>query len=120
MIVVDTEERDGWAIVAVSGEVDVVTSPSIRSEVVNLVTSGSIDVVLDLARVDFIDSFGLGVLVGALKRVNSHGGRLRIVIGERRVREVLELTGMDRVLDLFDSLDAALAGGGAGSGAGST
>lgn len=109
MINVDTYERDGWMVVAASGEIDVVTAPSIRSEVVNLVVGGSTDIVLDFARVDFIDSFGLGVMVGALKRVNSHEGRLRVVIGEPRVRGVLELTGIDRVLELYDSVDDAVA-----------
>jgi anti-sigma B factor antagonist len=110
VIIVDTQDRDGWKVVSAAGEIDVVTAPTIRTEVVNLVTGGSTDIVLDFDRVDFIDSFGLGVMVGALKRVNSHGGRLRIVVGEPRVRGVLELTGIDRVLDLYDSLDAALAG----------
>lgn len=112
MIVVETHERGGWQVVSVSGEVDVVTAPGIRTEVVNLVTAGHTEIVLDFGRVDFIDSFGLGVMVGALKRINSHGGHLRIVIGEPRVRGVLELTGIDRVLDVYDSLDAALGAGG--------
>lgn len=106
---VETYERDGWTVIAASGEVDVVTAPSIRSEVVNLVVGGTTDIVLDFDRVDFIDSFGLGVMVGALKRVNSHGGRLRVVVGEQRVRGVLELTGIDRVLDLYDDVDHAVA-----------
>ncbi|QGG96515.1 STAS domain-containing protein [Actinomarinicola tropica] len=105
----DTHERDGWTVVAASGEIDVVTAPSIRSEVVNLVVNGSTDIVLDFGRVDFIDSFGLGVMVGALKRVHSHEGRLRVVIGEPRVRGVLELTGIDRVLELYASVDDAIA-----------
>jgi anti-sigma B factor antagonist len=110
VINVDTHDRDGWKIVSASGEVDVVTAPTIRTEVVNLVAGGSTDIILDFDRVEFIDSFGLGVMVGALKRVNSHGGRLRISVSERRVRGVLELTGIDRVLDLYDSVDAAVAG----------
>ena len=114
MIVVDTTERDGWSILSASGEIDVVSAPAIRTGVVNLVAQGSTDLVLDFERVDFIDSFGLGVMVGALKRVNSHGGRLRVVIGEPRVRGVLELTGIDRVLDLYDSVDAAVGDGATG------
>lgn len=110
MIVVDTTERNGWSVVSASGEIDVVSAPAVRAEVVNLVTQGRSDLVLDFENVAFVDSFGLGVLVGALKRVNSHGGRLRIVIGEPRVRGVLELTGIDRVLDLYDSVEAAVDG----------
>lgn len=115
MIVVDTTERDGWSILSASGEIDVVSAPEIRTGVVNLVAQGRTDLVLDFERVDFIDSFGLGVMVGALKRVNSHGGRLRVVIRETRVRGVLELTGIDRVLDIYDSVDAAVADGATGA-----
>ncbi|MBK5222163.1 MAG: STAS domain-containing protein [Acidimicrobiia bacterium] len=108
MIVVDVKERNGWQVISVAGEVDVVSAPGIRAEVVNLVAQGFTDLVLDLARVDFIDSFGLGVMVGALKRVNSHGGRLRVVITEPRVIGVLELTGVDRIFDRRASVDDAV------------
>lgn len=108
MISVDTHERDGWTVIAASGELDVVSAPELRSSIVQVVSNGSTDVVLDLSGVVFIDSFGLGVLVGAVKRIQAHDGNLRVVIGEARVRAVLELTGLDRVLDLRDSLDDAV------------
>lgn len=109
MISVDTQERSGWTVITVAGEVDVVAAPQLRSEIVRVVTDGATDLILDLSGVVFIDSFGLGVLVGAVKRVQSHSGRLRVVVGEARVMAVLELTGLDRVLDLYSALDDALA-----------
>jgi anti-sigma B factor antagonist len=108
VISVDTHEREGWTVIAVAGEVDVVSAPELRGEIVRVVSEGSTQVVLDLTGVVFIDSFGLGVLVGAVKRVQAHDGRLRVVVGEARVTAVLELTGLDRVLDLHDTLESAL------------
>ena len=105
MIVIDVEQRGDWQVLAVSGELDVATTPRVRNEIVRLVADGATHLVLDLSRVDFIDSFGLGVLVGALKRVRSHGGGMRVVITEPRVLKVVELTGLDRVLDLAPSVD---------------
>ncbi|MGY6502493.1 MAG: STAS domain-containing protein [Acidimicrobiales bacterium] len=105
MIVIDVEERGDWQVLAVAGELDVATTPRVRNEIVRLVADGATRLVLDLSRVDFIDSFGLGVLVGALKRVRSHGGEMRVVITEPRVLKVVELTGLDRVLELADSVD---------------
>jgi len=109
VISIDTYDRDGWTVIAVAGEVDVVSAPEVRGEIVGVVTGGSTEVVLDMSGVVFIDSFGLGVLIGAVKRIQSHGGRLRVVVGEARVAAVLELTGLDRVLDLRDSVDDAVA-----------
>jgi anti-sigma B factor antagonist len=108
VISVDTHERSGWTVIAVVGEVDVVAAPQLRSEIVRVVSEGTTDLVLDLSGVVFIDSFGLGVLVGAVKRVQSHDGRLRVVIGEARVMAVLELTGLDRILELHETLGAAV------------
>lgn len=110
MIGLDVEERHGWQVLAVSGELDVATTPRVRNEIVRLVADGATRLVLDLSRVDFIDSFGLGVLVGALKRVRTHGGEMRVVITEPRVLAVVELTGLDRVLDLAPSVDDVVGG----------
>ncbi|MDZ7679423.1 MAG: STAS domain-containing protein [Acidimicrobiales bacterium] len=108
MLVLDVEERPLGRVLIVSGDLDVATAPQVRSEVVRLLGDGISDLVIDLTRVDFIDSFGLGVLVGALKRVRGAGGHLGLVITEPRVRKVFEVTGLDRVFELTETVDAAL------------
>ena len=104
------EERGDVAVLAVSGEVDVATVPRLREQLHGLVAAGTPRIVVDLDAVDFLDSTGLGVLVGALKRVRSNGGELALVCTAPRIRKVFEVTGLTKVFDLFDTVDAAATG----------
>ena len=108
----DVTERDGAAILAVSGEVDVATVPRLREQLHGLVAQGSNRIIVDLDGVDFLDSTGLGVLVGALKRVRSNDGELSLVCTQHRIRKVFEVTGLTKVFSLYDSVDEAVAGTG--------
>src|SRR6187402_1140470 len=110
-LVLQIDERDGWAIVRASGDLDLTTAPRLREVVVGIVVQGQPRVVLDLQSVDFIDSTGLGVVVGLLKRTRSHGGDLRLVSTRPSLRKVLELTGLDHALPLVDAVDDALGSG---------
>ena len=106
----DVTERDGCSVLAVSGEVDVATVPRLREQLHGLVAQGSNRIIVDLDGVDFLDSTGLGVLVGALKRVRSNDGELSLVCTQPRIRKVFEVTGLTKVFSLFDSVDDAVAG----------
>ena len=98
-------------MLAVAGEVDVATAPRLRERLVDLVTEGNHRIVVDLESVDFLDSTGLGVLVGGLKRVRSHDGDLALVCTQRRILKVLEITGLTKVFTIHDSVDSAISGG---------
>lgn len=98
-----------WHVVAPIGELDLASVPRLRQEVVALVASGHVDVVLDMAAVDFIDSVGLGGVVAVAKRVLSHGGSFRVARPDDRVWAVFTLVGLDRVLERHDDLDSATA-----------
>ena len=104
------EERGDVAVLAVSGEVDVATVPRLREQLHGLVASGTPRIVVDLDAVDFLDSTGLGVLVGALKRVRSNDGELSLVCTQPRIRKVFEVTGLTKVFELYDTVDDAAAG----------
>ena len=98
-----------WAVMRVSGEIDMATAPKLRQHVQNVTARGPDGLVLDLDRVDFIDSTGLGVMVGAAKRMRMSDGALRIVCSQSHLVELFELTRLNEVFDLFETLDDALA-----------
>ena len=103
----DVKERNGWAVLSVQGEVDVYTAPQFREQLIQLVDQGQRSILVDLEGVEFLDSTGLGVLVGGLKRVRSHDGDLALVCTQRRILKVLEITGLTKVFTIHDSVDAA-------------
>ena len=105
----DVSQQGGWAVLAVSGEVDVATAPRLRERLVDLVSEGNHRVVVDLENVDFLDSTGLGVLVGALKRVRTHDGDLALVCTQPRILKVFEITGLTKVFSIHKSVDEATA-----------
>jgi anti-sigma B factor antagonist len=107
---INVESRGDWTLVAIGGEVDVASAPRLRECLVDLIAGGATQVVLDLDEVDFLDSTGLGVIVGALKRVRGQGGDLRVVCSTTRIRKVFELTGLDRALVVSSSIDGAVGG----------
>jgi anti-sigma B factor antagonist len=106
----DVVERNGFAVLAIHGEVDVYTAPQFREQLIQLVDQGHRNIVVDLEGVEFLDSTGLGVLVGGLKRVRSHDGDLALVCTQRRILKVLEITGLTKVFSIYDSADAAVSG----------
>lgn len=103
-------EHRGWTVVTVRGVVDVAAAPELRQVLQEVQFTGSPRILLDLTEVELIDSFGLGVLVGARKRAVSHDGELALVVTNPRLLHVLELTGLDTtfrvVADPADVLDA--------------
>jgi len=96
-------------VVAVGGEIDVHTAPQV-DEALEAVAGPGAAIVADLSKVEFIDSTGLSVLVRALARSRDEDGTLAVVATSERVTKVLRLTGLDAVLAVYDSVDAAVAG----------
>lgn len=107
-LTVRVDERDGWAVATAFGDLDLTTAPRLRAQVVDVVLGGQAQVILDLQAVDFIDSTGLGVLVGLLKRTRTHGGDLRLVSSRTSLRQLLELTALQGALPAHDDVDAAI------------
>jgi anti-sigma B factor antagonist len=107
----------GYRVLEVGGEIDVYTAPQLREHLIALVEGGDRRVVVDLARVEFLDSTGLGVLVGALRRLRGVDGELTLVCAQERLLKIFRITGLDRVFTLYESVDAAVGGDGGTAGA---
>jgi anti-sigma B factor antagonist len=103
------DSRQPHTVLVVKGEVDVYTAPRLREKLVELVSQGRRQIVVDLEGVDFLDSTGLGVLVGGLKRLRSHGGELTLVCTHQRILKVFEITGLTKVFSIVGSVDQAVA-----------
>ena len=103
----EVAEYGAWAVMRVSGEIDMATAPRLRQHVLTVTARGPEGLVLDLDRVDFIDSTGLGVIVGAAKRMRMMDGALRIVCSQSHLIELFALTRLNEVFDLFETLEEA-------------
>ena len=103
-----TREADGKTIVSVGGEIDVYTAPKLRDQITDLVGEGSYHLVIDMEAVEFLDSTGLGVLVGGLKKVRAHQGSLSLVCTQDRLLKIFRITGLAKVFVIHSSVDAAL------------
>jgi anti-sigma B factor antagonist len=106
---IDVSERDDHAVVKVRGEVDLTSSSRLREALVDLTEVSEPKLVVDLEEVGFIDSTGIGVLVGGVKRARNHGGDLSLVCTQRRILKVLEITGLVQVFEVHSSLADAVA-----------
>lgn len=101
----ETRELDGRWVVTVGGEIDVYTAPKLRDKLSELVSSGRHLIVVDMQNVDFLDSTGLGVLVGGLKKVREHEGSLEIVCSQERLLKIFRITGLAKVFTIVPSLE---------------
>jgi anti-sigma B factor antagonist len=103
-----TEESDtGAAVITLTGEVDLYTAPEFKQELVRIIEGGATAVVIDLTNATFIDSTTLGVLISGIKRLRPGGGTLELVVTDRNIRKIFEITGLDRVFTLHEERDAA-------------
>jgi anti-sigma B factor antagonist len=98
-------ERGDYVVVSVGGEIDVYTAPTLRQKLNEVLDRGTGNLCIDLGNVQFLDSTGLGVLVGAMKRINSREGQLVIVCDRPHILKVFEITGLSQVFEIRSSLD---------------
>jgi len=106
-LTVEVRRERGFVVVAVTGEIDISTVSQLRESLFEQADNGS-DVIVDLDQISFIDSAGLGALVGASRRAEASGGSLHAVCGQPHTKKLLWLTGVDRRIPLEESLEQAL------------
>src|ERR1700748_2172311 len=105
----DHHTKDGIEVVDVEGEIDVYTAPRLRELLIELVNIGHYQLVVNMEKVEFLDSTGLGVLVGGLKRVRAHDGSLDLVCTQERILKIFRITGLTKVFGIHETVDEAIA-----------
>jgi len=110
-LVVRQEDHGGVPVVSFTGELDLTTVPRARDALVQVASLHPGEtVVVELDGVSFLDSVGLGVLVGGLRRVRGTDGDLVLVCTTPRLLDVLNLTRLDRVFEIYPAVGAVPAG----------
>ena len=101
---VTTRDVGDHTIIRLKGEVDIYTAPSLRETIVDTVEKGRYKIAVDLDEVVFLDSTGLGVLVGGLKRVKQHDGELGIICNQEKILRIFKITGLTKIFIMYDSV----------------
>ena len=100
---INKKTTEGIPVIQLSGEVDAYTCSMLRDVMVEIFEQGNPNVVISMADVEYIDSSGLGTLVGGLKRASEQSGRIAVVANSVQIRKVFEITGLEKVFPLFDT-----------------
>ena len=101
-------DREGAKIIALSGDVDMYTSPDVRKQLLRLVDQRVPVIMVDLANVTYIDSSGIATFVEGLKGMMSYSGRLKFFDIPMRVKEIFNFSKLDKVFDMYGSMEDAL------------
>lgn len=93
--------NDTTCILEIEGEIDVYTSPQLKQDIVKLAEQGTKHLIINLSKVEYLDSTGLGVLIGGLKRFREKEGNLVLVGPGMRILRIFEITGLDKIFDIY-------------------
>lgn len=106
---IKTRTEQHAAIVSIAGEVDMYSSTQARAAILEQIGKKVRQIVVDLDQVPYMDSSGVAVLIEGLKKCGEYGGTLSITGLRDNVREVFELTRLDKIFKIYENLEAALA-----------
>jgi len=107
-IKVITEKLDEKShLIRIQGEIDVYTSPRVKEIISELIEQGHYQLIIDLEEVRYIDSTGLGVLIGALKRVREHEGSINLICTNPQIKKIFNITGLVKIFGIFKDVEEA-------------
>ena len=106
---ISTEQlNDDTYVISLAGEVDLYTAPEFKQQLLQVISDGAKNVIVDFSDTTFIDSTTLGVLVGGVKRLRTNEGQLSLVCSDRNITKIFEITGLDRVFTIYPTRDEAI------------
>jgi len=98
----------GMNVFELTGSLDIATSPTVRASLLEASERGDHKLIVDLTKVEFLDSTGLGALIGAQRRAKEFGGDVRLVAKEGQILRLLRITGLMKVFAVYATLDDAV------------
>lgn len=104
---VKTENGGETLVFKLRGSLDLATAPTVRAALTDSTEKGNHDLIVDLTALEFLDSTGLGVLIGAHRRTAERGGSFRLIIGDGPIARLLNITGLISVFEVYHSLEDA-------------
>ena len=101
--------NDRASLIDLEGEVDVYTAPQLKQQIINLLDDGVRRIIVNLSAVDYLDSTALGVLIGGLKRLRERDGNLDLICPNPRIKRIFQITGLDKIFDIYAGEEEAMA-----------
>ncbi len=108
MLKINIDQQPTAAVVAIEGEVDLYSSPEVRKTILSLTKSKQPAIVLNLGEVTYMDSSGLATLVEGLQETGQYEGKFLLCSLRTEVRDVFELSHLDKVFEIFPTPEAAI------------
>lgn len=107
MLEVTTKNDKSIVIVSIEGDVDLYSSPKLRTVLLELTKAKKKSVLVDLNNVRYMDSSGVATLVEALQQIGKYKGKLKLANLRAAVKDVFELSRLDKVFDIYETIDDA-------------
>jgi anti-sigma B factor antagonist len=105
---IEIKDYQGIKVMALSGEIDMYSSPALREEMMGLIDQRVTPLLVDFRGVSYIDSSGIATFVEGLKRMMSYGGRLKLFGLLEGVKEIFNFSRLDKVFEIYGSFEDAL------------
>ncbi len=101
-------KKNSTIIIMVSGEIDHHTSKELRRQTESAyIEMGVKNIIFHFEKVSFMDSSGIGMLIGRYKQLQSMGGRIAIVAANNKITEIIKFSGISKIIPLFDTIEDA-------------
>ena len=105
---INTRSRDDIIVLDIAGEIDLYNAPEIKDVINKLIEEKRYNVIINLEKVSYIDSSGIGALISSLSNLKKYQGGLKIINVFASVRKVFELTKLTSFFEIYDSEDNAV------------
>lgn len=105
---VKIEPKNGIAVCYIDGEIDINSSPAIKKSFDKLLSSKAPKLVINLAKVTYVDSSGLATMVEILKNMKSYGGRMRLACMSPKIKSLFEITKLEKLFEILADEETAI------------